>query len=114
MFTTTAVITILLALLLMASAGGKLVQAEAQMKTLRGVGVPEETVPLLAAAEIAGGIGLVMGLVFWPLGLAAGLGVVGYFIGAVWSHLRQREWSAPAAVLLVMATSTLVLRIWTI
>ena len=36
----------------------------------------DDKVWLLAAAEIAGGVGLVIGLFWWPLGVAAAAGVI--------------------------------------
>jgi hypothetical protein len=56
------VVSVLFAGILLLSAGGKLAGQEAQMVTLRKVGFPDDKVWLLAAAEIAGGVGLVVGL----------------------------------------------------
>ncbi|WP_433623574.1 DoxX family protein [Nocardia sp. CA-120079] len=44
----------------------------------RGVGV----------LAIAGALGVLAGMVWWPLGAAAGIGLVLFMIGAVISHLR--------------------------
>jgi uncharacterized membrane protein YphA (DoxX/SURF4 family) len=105
----------LLAGILLVSATGKLARQEAQMTTLRRVGFPDDKVWLLAAAEIAGGIGLVAGLFWWPLGLAAAAGVIAYFLGAIIAHLREhdRRITAPVA-LLVFAAAALVLRVLSI
>ncbi|MDX3535433.1 hypothetical protein PV721_13845 [Streptomyces sp. MB09-01] len=47
-----------------------------------------------------------------PLGLAAAAGVTLYFIGAVISRLRVKDYElAPAAVLTLVAAAALVLRI---
>ena len=52
------------------------------------VGVPLNYFPFLAACELAGALGLVLGI-FWPLlGVVAGVGLVLYFVGAIVSHLR--------------------------
>jgi DoxX-like family len=76
------------------------------------VGVPMEYLPLLAACEFAGALGLVAGI-WWPsLGLAAGAGLVIYFIGAVVSHLRVGDTAGigPAAFVLGLASAALVMR----
>src|SRR5580765_7454694 len=67
------------------------------------VGVPMKYLPLLAACEIAGALGLVAGIWWPPLGVAAGVGLVIYFVGAVVSHLRVRDFKGigPAAFILV-------------
>jgi uncharacterized membrane protein YphA (DoxX/SURF4 family) len=111
MFLATAIVSALLAAVLLVSARGKLVHDPAQMKTMARVGFPEDKLWLLAGAETAGAVGLVIGLFWWPLGVAAAVGLVAYFIGATGSHLRVRDWQiiAPAA-LLAVAVAALVLR----
>jgi len=79
------------------------------------VGVPMKYFPLLAACEIAGGLGLVLGI-WWPLlGVAAAVGLVIYFLGAVVSHLRVSDVKGvgPAAFLLIVSVAALALRILT-
>jgi hypothetical protein len=84
-----AVVAVLLALLLAISARGKLVQDERQVATIHGtVGAPMSWFPFLAACEIAGALGLLAGLIYLPLGIAAATGVVLYFVGAAIAHLR--------------------------
>lgn len=115
MFTAAAVVSALLAGILFLSASGKLARQEAQMVTLRKVGFPDDKVWLLAAAEIAGGVGLVVGLFWWPLGLAAAAGVIAYFLGAIVSHLRKHDWHITASPgLLLFAAAALVLRVLSI
>lgn len=79
------------------------------------VGVPLNYFPLLAALELAGALGLVLG-VWWPsLGVAAGIGLTLYFVGAIVSHLRVGDVKGmgPAAFMLMLAAATFVLRILT-
>ncbi|GAA5060464.1 DoxX family protein [Nocardia callitridis] len=53
------------------------------------VHVPAWAVPYLATVKLAGAIGLVVGLTaFAWLGVAAAIGLVLFFIGAVIAHLR--------------------------
>jgi hypothetical protein len=77
------------------------------------VGVPLQYFPLLAACEIAGAVGLVLGI-RWPvLGMAAGVGLVVYFVGEVVSHLRVGDMKGigPAAFLLMVSVAALVRRV---
>jgi hypothetical protein len=84
------------------------------MKTLQTVGFPEHRAWLRGTAEAAGAAGLVAGLFWWPIGVAAAIGVVLYFVGAVGSHLRVRDPQVvPPAVLLVVAAAALALRLLT-
>jgi DoxX-like protein len=53
------------------------------------VGVPRSALPALAALKIAGGAGLVVGLLgLRPIGTAAAVGLVAFFVGAVVVHVR--------------------------
>jgi len=77
------------------------------------IGVPLRYFPLLAACEFAGALGLILGIWWLPLGMAAGIGLVLYFVGAVASHLRvgDAKGIGPAAFMLALAAGALVLRI---
>ena len=79
------------------------------------VGVPLKYFPLLAACEFAGALGLVLGI-WWPsLGMAAGIGLVLYFVAATVSHLRVSDVKGmgPAAFLLTLSVAALALRVLT-
>jgi hypothetical protein len=80
------------------------------------VGVPLKYFPLLAACELAGAIGLVLGIL-WPiLGVAAGVGLELYFLGAIGSHLRvgDAKGIGSAVFMLVFASVALALRFVTV
>ncbi|AKU18132.1 DoxX family protein [Luteipulveratus mongoliensis] len=114
MFIVTAVVSVALALILILSAYGKLTGDPRQAETLDRVEVPVRLRPVLAALEIAGAIGLVAGLWLAPLGIAAAIGLVLYFVGAVGAHLRKSDTAiAPALVVGLVAAATLVLRLQT-
>lgn len=68
---------------------GKFRRDPYQVKVIHEVcRVPLAYFPLLGSLEFAGAAGLVAGLL-WPwLGVAAAVGVVLYFVGAIVSHLR--------------------------
>jgi uncharacterized membrane protein YphA (DoxX/SURF4 family) len=77
------------------------------------VGVPIPWFPVLAACEIAGALGILIGIFWPPLGLAAAVGLVVYFVGAIIAHLRVRDFKGLGSpvVPLALAVATLVLRI---
>jgi uncharacterized membrane protein YphA (DoxX/SURF4 family) len=113
-FTAMRVLATVFAVLLVVSGIGKLMKAEFQMDSLRKVGFPENRVVLLAIAEVAGAVGLLAGLVYWPIAIAAAIGLILYFAGAVIAHIRVRDWNfGAAAMLLVFAVAALVLRLVT-
>ncbi|GHE54233.1 DoxX family protein [Streptomyces vinaceus] len=112
MFIAYAVVAGLLALVLAASATFTLRRNEAIVTNMRKVQVPDSWLPGLAALKAAGATGLVAGLWVTPLGVAAAIGVTLYFVGAVISHLRVKDFElAPAAVLALVAAAALVLRV---
>jgi hypothetical protein len=55
------------------------------------VGVSTRWLPMLGALKAAGAVGLLLGLLgVRPIGMAAALGLVVFFIGAVATHVRAR------------------------
>jgi len=79
------------------------------------VGVPLQFFPLLAACELAGALGLVLGIWSGWVGVAAGIGLVIYFVGAVVAHLRVGDVKGmgPAVFMLMAAGGALALRVLT-
>jgi uncharacterized membrane protein YphA (DoxX/SURF4 family) len=110
------VITILLAAMVTFSGIGKIRRGPRIVQVIHEVvGVPLKYFSLLAACEFAGALGVVLGI-WWPLlGVAAGIGLVIYFVGASVSHLRVGDVKGigPAAFMLVVAAAALALRILT-
>lgn len=111
MFIAYAVVAGLLALTLAASATFTLQRNPAVTGNMVKLGVPDSWLPRLATLKAAGAIGLVAGLWLTPLGIAAAIGVTLYFLGAILTHLRAKDYEfAPAAVLALVAVAALVLR----
>ena len=55
-----------------------------------------------------------VGLFWWPVGVAAAIGVILYFLGAIGAHLRVRDMKfVPVLVMLVAAVAALALRVTT-
>ena len=116
MFIALVITTALLGLIAVNSAVMKLRKNEQVVATIHGtVGVPMSALPVLATLEIAGAVGIVAGLWFEPLGIAAAAGLVAYFVGAVIGHLRVRDTKGLAMPLapLALSIAVLVLRILT-
>jgi DoxX-like family len=91
-FIALVIATVLVAAMAAGSAAKKL-QKDQQVLTVIGgtVGVPERYFPVLAAVEIAGAVGIIIGLWLEPLGIAAAAGLVAYFVGAAIGHLRAGD-----------------------
>jgi len=111
------VITLVFALMVSYSGLGKIRHHPLQVKVVHEtVGVPLKYFPLLAACEFAGAVGLVVGI-WWRLaGIAAGVGLVLYFVGAIVSHLRVGDVKGvgSAAFMLALAAGALTFRVVTI
>jgi uncharacterized membrane protein YphA (DoxX/SURF4 family) len=110
------VITLVFAAMVAFSGLGKIRRDPKIMHVIHEVvGVPLKYFSLLAACELAGALGLVLGI-WWPfMGVAAGIGLVLYFVAATVSHLRVRDVKGigPAAFMLALAAAALALRILT-
>jgi hypothetical protein len=111
MYIAFVVIAVLLAVALLGSAAGKLTKQPKVVETIGGLGVPLSWFPRLALAEIAGAVGLIIGLWIPALGIAAGVGIVLYFVGAVIAHVRAHDSGLAAPVVLgALAAAVVVLR----
>jgi hypothetical protein len=89
MDTTFVVITLITAVAIAGVAVADLIPAGFVLANSAEVGVPRSWLPPLAAVKLAGAGGLVAGLVGLPaLGIAAAVGLVLFFVGAVVTHLR--------------------------
>lgn len=96
------------------SAIAKLKKVPDVMAMMAAVGVKSNAVPILALLEIAGGVGIIAGIWIPALGIAATVGLVFYFFGAVASHLRSKSGLSDAAAsvgILTIAIITLYLQL---
>jgi hypothetical protein len=109
----TAVTSAFLAALLTFSAIRKLSHQERFVQGYLRVGVPEDKLDYLAVILLAAAAGLVLGLFWAPIGVAAAIGVILYFIVAIGFHIRADDAEhlpTPLAIALI-ATAALVLRL---
>jgi hypothetical protein len=84
-------VSLLLAALLALTAARKLSHKPEIVQTYVRVGVPEDKLNYLAFILVAGATGLLLGLLWPPLGIAAAIGIVCYFACAVAFHIRYRD-----------------------
>jgi hypothetical protein len=116
MFLATAVVFVLLASLLSFAAIRKLSHRPEVVETYARVGVPEERLNQLAMVLLAGAAGLIAGLAWAPIGVAAALAVTCYFVVAVGFHVRahdERNLPTPLVIALLAAVA-LALRVATL
>ncbi len=76
------------------------------------VGVPPSWIPMLASLKAAGAAGLLLGLLgIRVLGIAAALGLVLFFIGALGAHIRAHVYDniAVPGIYLILAIASLAL-----
>jgi hypothetical protein len=88
-----------------------LLKARFVLATSAAVDVPPSWLPMLGTLKLAGAAGLTLGLLgVRPLGVAAGIGLVLLYVGAVVAHLKARKFATGAAPLLFLglAAATLV------
>ncbi|AIA01137.1 DoxX family protein [Streptomyces noursei] len=98
MATAYMIITVLTIVANAAIAVADLVRAEFVLANSAAVGVPPSWLPWLGALKGAGAAGLLVGLLgFRPLGVAAAVGLVLFFVGAVVAHVRARAYATMAA-----------------
>ncbi|MFI6339050.1 DoxX family protein [Streptomyces sp. NPDC050535] len=112
MFIAYAVVAALMSAVLLASAGAKFTRPKRLVDQMSTLALPFGMLPFLGAAQIAGVAGLVVGLWWGPLGIAAAVGLTLYFIGAVTTHLHVSDFKGapPAAVLAIVAAVLIGLR----
>jgi len=107
------VLAVLTSLMLGASGMMKLRRDPRSVKVIHElVGVPLKFFPALAGCEFSGGVGLLVGIVWPPLGLAASVGLVVYFVGATVGHVRVGDFKGlgPAVFMLGVSGACLILR----
>lgn len=116
MFAATVIVSLLLAAALAYAAIRKLSHRPEVVETYVRVGVPEDKLDYLALILLAGAAGLILGLLWAPIGVAAAIGLVLYFLAAIGFHIRANDIAnlpTPALIELT-ATAALILRLGTL
>jgi hypothetical protein len=112
----TALVSLVLAALMAYSAARKLSHREKFIQGYLRVGVPEDKLNYLALVLLAGAAGLILGLFWAPIGIAAAIGTILYFSLAVGSHIRadDAENLPTPLTLLVLGVAALALQLVTL
>ena len=77
--------------------------------------VPESWLPILGILKATGAVGLLIGIRVPLIGIAAAVGLVLFFVGAVITHLRARDYSLGQGVpiiFLLLGVAALVLGVY--
>jgi len=78
------------------------------------VGVPESWITMLGILKAAAALGLMVGIGVPLIGMAAAIGLILFFVAAIITHLRARDYSFGLAfVFLLLAVAALILRLAT-
>ncbi|HEY5857140.1 MAG TPA: DoxX family protein [Aldersonia sp.] len=108
------VTAIVLAVGVTGSAAATLARHPKLVTVVTGVGFRAQRMWLLGVLKLAAGVGLLLGLVYRPIGVAAALGLIAYFCGAVWFHVRARNYDlAPPGMYLALSAATAALLVAT-
>jgi uncharacterized membrane protein YphA (DoxX/SURF4 family) len=101
----------LLAFAAIGSAISKLKKVPDVMAAMAKVGVAPNRIPLLALLEIAGGLGVILGIWVPTLGLISSLALVLYFVGALFSHFsrghKPADFGAALGIFVIAVVTTL-------
>jgi uncharacterized membrane protein YphA (DoxX/SURF4 family) len=116
MHITLIVLSALLAVAFLGSGGFKLVGAKQSLTMRDQLRVGAQPWRVVGALEVAGALGLAVGLFVPALGVAAAAGLALLMIGWIGAHALAQDLrnAGPAALLLVLAVATVVLRVATI
>ena len=107
------IVTILLAVLFTFSSSIKLLGVPQSLAIRDHLGVRPVQWRVIGALELAGVVGVLVGLVWAPIGIAAAIGLALLSVGAVAFHLRAADGvakTAPAVIAVVLAIGTGILQ----
>lgn len=93
MFVGYVVVTILAAAANAFAAANDFIRPKWLLANMVRVGVPESWLTTLGVLKTAGTLGLLAGIAVPVIGMAAAAGLVLFFIGAIITHLRARDYS---------------------
>jgi hypothetical protein len=114
MFAAYLIVTVLAAAANIFSAALDFIRYKQILINMSKVGVPESWINMLGILKAAGALGLLIGIGVPLIGIAAAVGIVVFFVGAIFTHLRAHDYSFGLAVIfLLLAVAALVLRLAT-
>jgi uncharacterized membrane protein YphA (DoxX/SURF4 family) len=118
MYIAAAILSILLAFVALAAGAPKLVLKGTSAQLQSHLGLSPGLVRFIGVAEVLATVGLIVGLFWRPLGIAAAVGFAALLIGAVGFHARAGDYSdpklrtqamTPIVLFLVSAAATVIL-----
>ncbi len=112
MDTATVIVTVLLAVLFTFAASIKLLGVPQSLTVRDRLGVKPLQWRLIGACELAGVAGVLVGLIWAPIGIAAAIGLALLSVGAIAFHRRASDGfadTAPAVIGLALAIAAAVL-----
>jgi hypothetical protein len=112
MNTATVIVTLLLAALFTFSASIKLLGVSKSLAIRDHLGVKPMQWRLIGVLELAGVAGVLVGLAWSPIGIAAAIGLALLSVGAIAFHVRASDKAAdtaPAVIGVALAVATAVL-----
>jgi hypothetical protein len=113
MSTITVLVSVVLALLFLATAAGKLTSHVASVAIRDHLAIPVVRWQQIGLLEVAGAVGVLIGLALRPVGIAAAAGLVLLSLGAIATHVRAGDKAAaslPAFAALALAAAALILQ----
>ena len=114
MFIVTIVLAVLLALVFAAAGVPKITGAKSALENADHLKVGHGLWKVIGVLEVLAAIGLIAGLWVWPLGVAAGIGLVLLMAGAVMYHVRNGDSAqkfSPPIVLALIALAEVIVRV---
>jgi hypothetical protein len=112
MFTAYLIVTLLAAAANIFSATLDFIRYKQVLINMAKTGVSESWITMLGILKAAGAIGLLVGIGVPLIGTAAAVGLVLFFVVAIITHLRARDYSFGLAVaFLLLAVAALALRL---
>ncbi|GAA4201437.1 hypothetical protein GCM10022220_07460 [Actinocatenispora rupis] len=113
MFVATVVLSVLLAVAFLATGAAKLAGLRPMRDNAAHLGFPYPAWRGIGVLEVAAAAGLLVGLAWAPLGVAAAVGLVLLMLGAAVLHLRHRDaagQTVPSLAFALLAVLLLVAR----
>jgi hypothetical protein len=112
MFIAYIVVTLLAAAANIFSATLDFIRFKQVLINMAKANVSESWITTLGILKAAGAVGLLVGIGVPLIGIAGATGLVVFFVGAIITHLRTRDYSfGLAVVFLLLAVAALVLRL---
>ena len=114
MSTATVIVTIVLAALFAFASAIKLLGVRQSLAVRDHLGISPTLWRVIGLLELAGVVGVLAGLAWGPIGIAAAVGLALLSVGAIVSHVRASDSvadTAPAVIAVALAAATAVLHI---